>query len=132
MRVRSNDFRVHERRSLSLARILDRLPHYVVAGNQVGPVDLLDEEIRESAYQLRDRSTGGVDFHRHRDGVAVVLDEKDDGEPEIARRVEALPELPFARLPFTRRAEHDFILMESLGDSEQLCTEGRLGGANAL
>src|SRR6184192_2910390 len=117
MRIRTNDLRMDERRSLSLACVLDRLTHRVVTGDQIASVDLLHKQIRESAHELRDRSAGRIDLHRDGNGVAVVLDEKNNGELEIARCIEALPELPFARLTFTGRAEHDFIFVESLGDS---------------
>src|SRR5436190_3609836 len=124
MRIWPNDHRVHERRALSLARVFDGLSHHIMAGDQVATVDLLHEQIGESAHELRDRSAGGVHFDRNRDRVAVVLDEINDGELQVARRVEALPKLPFARLPFAGRAQHDLVFLKALRYSEQLRAEG--------
>jgi hypothetical protein len=42
-------------------------------------------------------------FDRHRDGVAVVFDQKSTGS-RLAGRVQRLPELAFARVPFAERA----------------------------
>ena len=54
--------------------------------------------------ELRDVPPGGVHLDRHRDGVAVVLDQVDDRQLEVAGGVERLPELAFARRAVARGA----------------------------
>jgi hypothetical protein len=73
--------------------------HDLVARQEVASVDLLDVEPGERRNQLGDRPASGVHLHRDRDRVLVVLDDVDDRELEVAGRVEALPELAFARRP---------------------------------
>ena len=48
VRVRTNHVRVHERRALPLARVVDRALHRLVAGEQIAAVDFLDVQIREA------------------------------------------------------------------------------------
>ena len=110
MRVRTNDVRVNERRPLALAGIVHRLLHRLVAGDEVAAVDLLYEEVRKRRDELGDAAAGGVDLDRYRDRVAVVLDQIDDGQLEVARVVQRLPELAFARGAVAGRAEDDFIV----------------------
>src|SRR5256714_13611400 len=119
-------------RPLSLSRIIDCALHRVVARKEVAAVNLLDEEIGERAYQLGDAAAGGVDLDRDRNRVAVVFDEINCRQLEIAGSVEGLPKLPFARLTFTSGDQYDLILLETFGDAQQLRPQRRLGGSDAL
>ena len=47
-------------------------------------------------HQLRDVAARGLHVDRHRDGVAVVLDQEQHRQLEVARRVQRLPELTLA------------------------------------
>ena len=132
MRVRTNHVRVNERRPLPLARVVDRALHRLMAGDEVAAVDFLDVEVGKRRYELGDAAARGVHLDRNRDRVAVVFDEIDDRQLEIARGVQRLPELAFARRAVAGRAEHDLILLESVRDSELASREACLGRADGL
>ena len=109
VRVRADDLRVHERRPLARARVVHGRRHRLVAGEEVGAVDALDEEARERRDELRDVAAGRLHFHGNGDRVAVVLDQVDDRELERAGGVQRLPELPFARGAFADRNVGDLV-----------------------
>src|SRR5437764_3628885 len=132
MRVRSDHVRVNECWTLSLPGVVDGALEHVVAGEEITPVDFLDVEVREGANQLRDTSTGSVDLDRHRDGVAVVFDEVDGGQLEIARGIQRFPKLSFAGLAFARGDENDLVRLEALGDVEKPRTMARFSRSDAL
>src|SRR5256885_12418824 len=50
---------------------------------------------------------------RSADGVAVVFDEEEDGQPKVARSVQRLPELALTRRAAARRAVDDLIAAEA-------------------
>ena len=97
--VGTDDVGMDEGRPQALAAVLDRVPERVVGLEEVRAVDLRDEEVRVVAHELRDRTARRVDLDRHGDRVAVVLDEKQDGQLQVARRGKRFPELAFGRLP---------------------------------
>ena len=132
VRVGTDHLGVHQRRALPLPRVGDRLLQHLVGGEEVAAVDFLDEEVREAAHELGDRAAGGVHLDRDGDGVAVVLDEIDDGELEVRRGVERLPELALGGRAVTGRDEDDLIRLEPVGDPERLGAHHRLGGADGL
>ena len=113
--VRTDDLRMHEGRSLPLSRVVDRPAHHLIRGEKVAAIHLLHEQVRKGAHQPRDRPTGGIHFHRHRDRVAVVLHQINDGQPEVRRGIERLPEFPLAGLSLTGRDEDDLVAMEPVG-----------------
>ena len=86
--------------------------------------------------ELRDRAARRVDLDRHRDGVAVVLDQEDDRQLEVAGGVERLPELALAGGAVAGGAEHDLVALDGLvavGDALDLrVAEPRLGAADGL
>src|SRR5919198_3016065 len=45
--------------------------------DRIAPVHFFDEETREVAHELRDRAAGRLHLDRHRDRVAVVLDQEE-------------------------------------------------------
>ena len=79
------------------------------ARERVAAVDLAHEEMGERADEPRDASPRGLHLDRHRDGIAVVLDQVEDGELPAAGDVEALPELAFRRRPVPGRAVDDLV-----------------------
>ena len=57
---------------------VDGVGDSVVARDEVGAVDAQDDQARERLDQPRDVAAGRLHFDRHRDRVAVVLDQVDD------------------------------------------------------
>jgi hypothetical protein len=123
---------VYEHRALAAAHVVGRLLHHRVAREQIAPVDFENQQIGESGHELRDAAAGGVDLDRDGDRVAVVLDQIDDRELEIARRVERLPELAFTRRAVAGRDDHHLVVLESLRDAEDLGPHRRLGRSHGL
>ena len=132
VRVRPYDFRVHERRSFALSRVVHRLAHHRQRREKVAAVHFLDEQIRKSAHELRDRSARGIHLDGHRDRVAVVFHEIHDGEFQVGRGVQRFPKLPFTRLAFARRHEDDFVFLETLAKSQLPGLQHRLRGPRGL
>ena len=110
--IRADDLRVHERRTLAGAGVLDRGGHRLVGADEVGAVDALDEEARERRHQLGEIAAGRLHFDRGRDRVAVVLDQVDNRQPARAGGIQRFPEFPFARRPFADRDVGDFVALE--------------------
>jgi hypothetical protein len=86
-----------------------------IAFHRVGAVDLGKEEIGEIRDQARDVSSGRVHFDRNRDGVAVVFDNEQNGQPRGGGRADRFPEFSFAGRTLTQRDVHHFISMEMRG-----------------
>ena len=78
VRVRPDDLGVHERRLALAPHPLDRLAHRAIAGEEVGAVAAQHLQVRERLDQPRDVAARRLHFDRHRDRVAVVLDEIQD------------------------------------------------------
>ena len=91
-----NDRGVHERRPLARAHVRDRLAQRAVAGEVVGAVAAEHAQAGNAFDDARDVAAGRLHFDRHRDGVAVVLDQEEHRQLARARRVERFPELAFA------------------------------------
>ncbi len=136
MRVRTDDLRVDERRALARARVVDRRRHGVVAGDEVGAVDALDQEAGKAGDDLRDVAAGRLHFDRHRDRVAVVFDQDHDRQLERARGAERFPELAFARRAFADGEVDDLVavkvLLASFDRRDLLEHPSRFGGANRV
>src|SRR5271156_5274370 len=64
-----------------------------IGGDVVSAVDLSKVEVGEIGNQTRNISARGIDLNRHRDGVAVVFDDKDDRKPFVRGGIERFPEL---------------------------------------
>ena len=93
MRVGTDHLRVHERRPLALrARSRPRLHQHVVARerNRSRPLPRCSRS-GNAGDELGDPAAGRVDLDRNRDRVAVVLDQVDDRQLEVARRCSATP-----------------------------------------
>ena len=85
------------------------------AGQGVAAVHLAHQQVGEGAHQLRDAAAGGLDLDRHRDRVAVVLDEVEDGQLQVGGGVEALPELALGRRAVPGGAVDDLVARERGG-----------------
>src|SRR5712671_750340 len=132
MRIRTDHLRVDERRTLTLSRVIDGSLHGVVARQQVAAIHFLDEEVGERAHELGDATTGGVDLDRNRDRVPVILDQINDGQLEVRRRIKGFPELSLAGGAITGRDQHYLVLLKAVGDVEQLGAERSLRCTDAL
>src|SRR5713226_10714123 len=90
--------------------------------------------MREVGHQLRNRAACRLYLDWDRDGVAVVLDEEQYWELQVAGGVERLPELSFAGRAVARRAVDDLVLLDrSLRDGlETIVAQPRLGAADGL
>ena len=114
VRVRPRDLCVNQRRALAVARPLHRLLERRVARDEVAAVHAQDLQVGEALDQARDVAAGRLRLDRHRDRVAVVLDQVDDRQPLLRRRVERLPELAFAGGAVAERAEDDLVCLKVL------------------
>ena len=54
-----------------------------------------------------------LDFDRHRDRVAVVLDQEEDRQLQVAGRVQRFPELAFARRALAERDVDDLVRLQA-------------------
>ena len=111
--VGPDDVGVNERRTLPRAAVLRRVAQRVVGLEEVAPVDLGEEEVRKAAQELRDRAARRVDLDGDRDRVAVVLDQEEDGELQVAGRGEGFPELALGGLPLPARDDDDLVGVEA-------------------
>ena len=112
MGVRAGRVGVQQRRSPAFPAPRHGLARGPVAFEQVGPVTLDDLQIREAGEQPRYVAAGGLHLDRDRDRVLVVLDQEQDGQLEVAGRVERLPELALRGGSVARGAEHDLVVRE--------------------
>ena len=71
-------------------------------------------------------AAGGIYFNGNRDGVAVVLDDEDDGKLEVGGAADCLPELALAGGAFTERNVDDLVSVE--GDVVESAIVGGSGG----
>ena len=111
MGVGANHPGVHQGRAPARAAPGRRLLHHQQARQGIAAVDLANEQIRERADELRDAAPGRLELHGHGDRVAVVLDEVENRQAPVGRRVQALPELALGRRPLTGGAVHDIVSM---------------------
>ena len=125
-----------ERRALARADVGGRLAHRAQAGEEIGAVDRVDVQAGERSHQARDVAAGGLHFDRHRDRVAVVLDEEQDRQLLDAGGVERFPELAFAGRAFAERDVGDLVGLEArlaIRDLRDAAVDDAgLGGADRL
>ena len=137
VRVGPHDVPVDERGALALAGVRERVPERVVRREVVAAVHLDDEEARVRAHEARDRAAGRVHLDGHRDRVAVVLDDEDDGQLEGRGGVQRLPELALGRRALADRHDDDLVgrrrgrLLADRGGVGAQEEAARLGGADA-
>ena len=134
MRVRADHLGVHQRRPLALTAVVVRLLHRLVGGERVAAIDFLDEEARERRDQLADRATCGVHLDRDRDRVAVVFDQEDHRQLQVAGGVQRLPELALAGGAVTGGDEDHLVALVSARPSRSSAggAQPGLGRADGL
>ena len=125
---------VHQRRPFALAHVLGRPEHHVVGSHGIAAVHLLDQQAGEVADEPRDGPARRLNLDRHRDRVAVVLNEEEDGELQIAGGVERLPELSLTGRAVARRNVHELVALDGLvGDAGvAIVAEPRFCAAHGL
>ena len=126
VRVGANDVRMDEGRPLPVARVGERVLQRIVRGQKVAAVGLGDEEAGIRTHELRDGAAGRVHLDGHRDRIAVVLHDEDDGELQRARRVQRLPELAFRGGALSDRDDDNFVrrrVRDRAGKAGRLLTQ---------
>src|SRR5205823_4680393 len=116
----------------ALARVVDSALERGVTLEKIATVGFFEVQSRKRRDELRNASARRVDLDGNRDRVAVVLDEVDDRQLEVARRVERFPKLALARGAVAGRAKHDFVLLIAVGNVECTGAEDRFGRPDRL
>src|SRR5580765_6358507 len=105
--------RMDECRTESIAAILHGASECSVAGHWISAVDFFEVEVGESRDEARNAAAGGLDFHRHRDRVAVVFHAENDGKLTECRGVHRLPELALTRSSIAQRNVCDLVVFRA-------------------
>ena len=109
MRIRPRHGGMHQRRPLAGARMRHRFGQRLIRRHEIRAVHFHALQIREARDQARDVSARRLPLHRHRNGVAVVLDQKHQRQVFQARRVHRFPELALAGGALAARYQRHFV-----------------------
>ena len=109
MRIGSGDHGMHQRRTLSGARMRHRFSHGLIRRHEIGAVHFHPLQIRKTRHQSRDVSARRLLFHRHRDGVAIVLDQIHQRQILQAGSVQRFPKLALTGGAFAARYQRHFV-----------------------
>src|ERR1043166_2543425 len=123
MRVWPDHFGVHERGSPVLTTVVDSAPHDRERFERICTVATLAIQIRKAGNQFRNVAACGLDFNGHTDGVAIVFDEKNYRQPQVAGGIERFPKLTFTGSAVSKRDEDDFVVPEILDSLFQFLNE---------
>ena len=96
VRVGPDAGRMNQRGACSRAAVAGGFDHGTIGRDEIAAIGFDDPQTRKTRHQPGDVPACGLRLHRHRDGVAVVLDYEHDGQAPQARRVQRLPELALA------------------------------------
>ena len=96
VRVQPDHPRLHQRRAGARPGVPEGLRQGRPGLLVVAAVALEHREVREAPDERGDRAAGGLVLDRHRDRVAVVLDQEHHRQPPEAGAVQRLPELALA------------------------------------
>ena len=110
MRVQPHHPGLDEDRPAPAARVGEGPPQGLDAGQRVGAVDADDLQPRERRHEAGDVAARGLELDGDGDGVAVVLDQVEHGEPAGAGGVQRFPELALAGAPVAERHVDDVAL----------------------
>ena len=137
VRVRTCDARVYDRGALAGTHVRDGFAHRREAGEEVGAVDRVDVHSRKRPQQPGNIAAGSLRFDWDGDGVAVVFDQKQDGEMPQAGGVHRLPELAFARRAVAGGHVDDLVTLDAAAQLGVLAFEvavldQRLGRTHGL
>ena len=128
--------RVDQRRPAPLAAVGRGARQRRVASDRVAAVDLLEVEVRVARDEPGDVRARRLHLDRDRDRVAVVLDQVQDRQAEVARGVERFPELALAGRALAEGDVGDLVPVElrgAVGDlGDQRVAQRRLRAAYRL
>ena len=100
-------------RPLTLTAIFDRSLKGLITLDRVSTVAFLDVKVREPDYQLRNIAAGRSDLDRGGDRVAIVLDDKDYRQFQVAGGVQCLPPFALACRAVTNGHIHDLVAFKA-------------------
>ena len=123
---------VDERRPRSRAAIARGIGEHGVTVNRIRAVAGADEEMWNAVQELRDAAAGCLDFRRHADRVAVVLDEEKHRRPARGGGADGLPEFTLARGALAARDADDFIAVHVRDPALALEIHDGLGAADRV
>ena len=106
--------RVDERRPFVSATVRYGLADRIVGRENITPVHLVEVQMRKAGDELGNGSASCLNFDRNGDGVLVVLNEKENRQPEVAGCVQRLPEFPLTRRAVSCRAVRDLVALGAL------------------
>ncbi len=101
--------RVYQRGTSPLAAVRHRPSERRIAFQRIRTVAFLHVQVGKIRHQFRNASARRLDFDGHGDGVAIVFDQKKDGQAEVGSCVERLPEFTFAGRPVAAGYVNDFV-----------------------
>src|SRR5436853_7458267 len=113
MRVRPDDVTVNKCRTTAGTDVRDCFLHRGITGERVGTVNLSEVEIRKVRDEFGNIAARRLHFDRYGDGVAIVFNDEQHGEPARRRRVQRLPEFALTRGAFAAGDVGDFITVEN-------------------
>src|SRR5438876_7383373 len=112
MRVRPDNFRMNEGRALASAAIRYCSPHYSQRVARAGAVASLQVKIGKVFDQPGNIAAGSLHLDGHADRVAVIFQQEEHRELEIAGRVESFPKLTFAGRSISKRNVDHFVFLK--------------------
>ena len=109
MRIRACHVRMNEGGSFARAAIFRGPPQDVITHQRIGSVAFRDVQARVVPNESRDAGARGLRFDRHRNGVAVVFDQKKHGQALQGCRVQGFEEFSLTGHAISAGHVNDFI-----------------------
>ena len=100
---------VHQGRTPPRPRIIRSLAQRPIGRHQVRAIHLNTLQVGETGNQLRDVPAGGLLFHWHGYGIAVVFDQEHQRKILQAGRIHRFPKFAFAGCAFAAGNQGHFV-----------------------